>query len=259
MVCLQVKVCVTRYYIRNQRIEITSAETGLFSLSGVELVKQKKKIVESTLESLEKVWHAETEEFHEGKTMKGDDHASHKPEKLKGNRSIDTLFRTAYRAQLDMLSLAAMKANIMISLNGLLMSIIIITGSSAVDFGSRFVVPVAMLLITCAVATVFAILAARPNISRKYFRPDDFDSDRATLLDFEEFTDMDENEFTEVMMRMLGSRQRVYRNMIAHVYELGTVADRSYRNLFYSYTAFMIGIVLTVVVLLTLEGMKRMG
>ncbi len=230
---------------------------GVSRVFGGVSAADREKISDSTVGPLRAAWHEESEEHHQN--MRSVDTGSHKPDKIKSNRSIDTLFRTAYRAQLDMLSLATTKANIMISLNGLLLSVIVILGNQTINYSSDFIVPVAMLLITCAAATVFAILAARPNISRKYFTQEDFDTDHATLLDFEEFTDIDEKEFTDVMMRMLSSRRRVYRNMIAHVYELGTAADKSYRNLFYSYTVFMIGIVLTVVVMLYLGGYKWIG
>ena len=43
------------------------------------------------------------------------------------SKSVETMFRNAYRAQLDMIALAATKANIMISLNGVIVSILMVT------------------------------------------------------------------------------------------------------------------------------------
>lgn len=176
--------------------------------------------------------------------------------RIKPSRGVDSLFRNAYRAQLDMLTLAAAKANIMISLNGLLMSLLIISGTHFVSIDGRYAIPIALLLVGCAIATVFAVLAARPNARLGRCRREDFDADRARLLVFEDFSDLDEDDYIDAMRSMLGDRQRVYENMIAHVYRLGATADRKYRRLYYAYTTFMIGVVASVTALLILEGAR---
>lgn len=178
---------------------------------------------------------------------------------IRGNRGVDTLLRNSYRAQLDMLALAATKANIMISLNGLLMSMLIISGTHLVSINGLYVIPIAIFLVTCAVATTFAVFAARPEISRSKYHYHDFVRDEAHLLSFEEFADLRESEYVEIMSDMLQDQQRVYRNMIAHIHELGVTADRKYRNLYYSYNAFMAGTIVTVLSLLTLVGLRWSG
>jgi len=45
-----------------------------------------------------------------------------KKKKAAYSKAVETMYRNAYRAQLDMISLAATKANIMISLNGFMVS-----------------------------------------------------------------------------------------------------------------------------------------
>lgn len=179
--------------------------------------------------------------------------------KLKGSRGIDTLLRNAYRAQLDMLALAATKANIMISLNGLLMSMLIISGTHLVSINGLYVIPIGIFLVTCACATTFAVFAARPDISRNNYSYNDFVRDDAHLLVFEEFSDLHENEYVDAMTDMLDKPDRVYKNMIAHIYELGVTADRKYRHLYYSYTLFMAGTIITVVSLLTLVALRWSG
>lgn len=179
--------------------------------------------------------------------------------KLKGSRGIDTLLRNSYRSQLDMLALAATKANIMISLNGLLMSMLIISGTHLVSINGLYVIPIGVFLVTCAFATTFAVFAARPEISRKSYSYNDFVRDDAHLLVFEEFSDLHENEYVDAMTDMLDKPDRVYKNMIAHIYELGVTADRKYRHLYYSYTVFMAGTIITVISLLALVGMRWSG
>jgi len=177
----------------------------------------------------------------------------------KGSRGIDTLLRNAYRAQLDMLALAATKANIMISLNGLLMSMLIISGTHLVSINGMYIIPIAIFLVTCAAATTFAVFAARPEISRNSFNIGDFMRDEARLLVFEEFSDLRESEYIEAMTDLLNSPDRVYRSMLAHIHELGVTADKKYKHLYYSYTAFMVGTLITVLSVFVLVSLRWSG
>jgi|GEM_PF-1684911 len=179
----------------------------------------------------------------------------HKVPKIRGNRGVDTLLRNGYRAQLDMLALAATKANIMISLNGLLMSLLVLSGTHFLSVDPLFIIPIGLFFLGCATATVFAVLAARPDVSRRTFQPDDFERDEARLLVFEEFSDLEEAQYVDAMSRMLRSPSRVYRNMVAHLHEMGSTADRKYQRLYYSYTLFMIGFVLAALALVVVLGM----
>lgn len=177
----------------------------------------------------------------------------------KGSRGVDTLLRNAYRSQLDMLALAATKANIMISLNGLLMSMLIISGTHLVAINGMYVIPIAIFLVTCATATTFAVFAARPEISRNSYKYSDFERDEARLLVFEEFSDLRESEYIDAMTDLLSNPHRTYRSMLAHIHELGTTADKKYRHLYYSYTAFMAGTIVTVLSLLILVALRWAG
>ena len=177
----------------------------------------------------------------------------------KGSRGIDTLLRNAYRAQLDMLALAATKANIMISLNGLLMSMLIIAGTTLITINGMYVIPIGIFLVTCAVATTFAVFAARPEISRKKFSYGEFMRDEARLMVFEEFSDLHESEYIDAMTSMLGDPERTYRSMLAHIYDLGKAADKKYQHLYYSYTTFMAGTIITVASLFTLAALRWSG
>lgn len=175
---------------------------------------------------------------------------------IKASRGVDTLLRNAYRAQLDMLALAATKANIMISLNGLLISILIISSTHLISINGLHLIPVGIFMLTCAMAITFAVFAARPSISRKKHDYKEFECDDAHLLSFEEFSDLDETEYVDAMYEMLQNSDRVYKNMITHVHELGVEADRKYRFLYYSYTAFMAGTIITVLTILAVLVLK---
>ena len=73
------------------------------------------------------------------------------------------MFRNAYRAELDIISLAATKVNIMISLNGFIISALVISGALVFSSSPEFLLPAAVFLVTATISIVFALLAASPE------------------------------------------------------------------------------------------------
>ncbi len=166
------------------------------------------------------------------------------------SRGIESMFRSAYRTQLDMLALAATKANIMISLNGLLVSILLVSGTYLLEVEPLLIIPFVAFLITCVTAIVFAVLAARPSIDRKKHTLGDFRNDTADLLVFNQFAALDRDDYLDAMQEMAHDNDRIYNNMIVHIYGMGQTANQKFTQLYYSYSAFMIGIVISMSLLL---------
>ncbi len=176
--------------------------------------------------------------------------ANGKSSSLGTSRGIESMFRNSYRAQLDMLALAALKANIMISLNGLLVSILFISGTYFLNVEPMLIIPLVSLLLTCTVAIVFAVLAARPVLEKNKHTRDDFRKDDADLLVFEHFAKLPRDAYLDEMQEMARSNDRIYNNMIVHIHSMGQTADRKFNRLYISYSAFMIGLVVSVLLLL---------
>ena len=167
-------------------------------------------------------------------------------------RGIESLFRSSYRAQLDMIALAATKANIMISLNGLLVSMLLLSGAYFLSADRLLLLPVASLLVTCTIAIIFAVLAARPDVDNRKQTFEDFESGNADMLIFEQFSKLSPSEFDQAMWAMLKDQDSIYHNMIAHIYDLGCIADRKFARLYISYNSFMVGLIISVLCLLTI-------
>ena len=80
-----------------------------------------------------------------------------------GSKGIETMYRNAYRAELDLIALAATKANIMISLNGFIISALMISGGFIYASSPLFLLPATVFLFTSALSVYFALLAASPE------------------------------------------------------------------------------------------------
>lgn len=78
-------------------------------------------------------------------------------------KGVETMFRNAVRTELEIIALAATKANIMISLNGLIISALMISGAFIFASTAAFLLPAGVFLTTAAASIIFALLAASPE------------------------------------------------------------------------------------------------
>ncbi|HIF06295.1 MAG TPA: hypothetical protein EYQ64_04905 [Gemmatimonadetes bacterium] len=131
---------------------------------------------------------------------KGSDSPKKKKNKKKdgglgSSRGIETMFRTSYRVHQDLVGLADTKANIMISVNGLIISIILATISPRIGATPQLLLPTSILLVGCVTALVYAVLAARPRVSTVPLTLDDIARNDANILFFGNFVNLSEAEF----------------------------------------------------------------
>jgi len=173
-----------------------------------------------------------------------------KNKELGSARGIETMFRTAYRAQLDLTALGATKANIMISLNGLILSVLTLSGPFVLVAEPMFTVPIAVFLATCLTSIIFAVLAAQPRFVKTKSTLEDFRKDKANILVFEQFSALTEAEHLKAMTGLMQDNRRIYKNMTRQLYLLGIAADRKFRFLKISYTAFLAGLTVSTLLLM---------
>lgn len=204
-----------------------------------------------------------------------------KPEQLGSGKAVDTLFRNAIRAELDIINLAAMKANIMISLNGLIISALMISGAFIFASSQVFILPALIFMLTAAGSIFFALLAASPERAdamagitrwirdalrrragrkdlRRYIdeaRAQTAGYDGLNLLIYEDRVRLEPEEYWHRMKELLRDRDQVYFRMSDQLYWLGQMASRKFRMLDFSYRIFRWGLVASVIAFF---GMKSL-
>ncbi len=170
-----------------------------------------------------------------------------KKEKKPGSaRGIETLFRSAYRVQMDLTGLADNKANMMISINGIIISIIIAAVAPKLDANPWLLIPSTLFLVGNLVSIVFAILAARPRVGTIPITLTDLEHSEGNILFFGDFANLTQDQFTEGMMDLMEDKTVVYETMIRNIYGLGSVLKKKFHFLKIAYTAFMIALILGV-------------
>lgn len=165
----------------------------------------------------------------------------------KSERGVETMFRITSKNHLALSALADNKANIMISVNSIIISIVVAVYLRVIEEYPYYLVPILMLITTCLIAMVFAILATRPNVTQGIVTKTDISKKQGNLLYFGNFHEMALPEYKEGMHSLMNDGQYLYDSMITDIYHLGIVLSKKYLLLRKSYNFFMFGFVLSVI------------
>ena len=169
-------------------------------------------------------------------------------------RGRETLFRVTIRQQVDLIQIADNKANMIITINALVISAIFtVVGSSLISghlsgFGIGLLFPIALVLLSCLASLVLAILAARPKIIRMSDRAGS--SEKMSLFFFEEIARHSQAEYVERIKGMLARDFDIYENLVIDIHNQGRVLRRKYHLLTWAYQILMFGFIFSVLVFL---------
>jgi predicted metal-dependent HD superfamily phosphohydrolase len=162
------------------------------------------------------------------------------------DRGIETMFRLTSSNHLDLSSMADSKANIMISVNAIIVSVLLSVLLRRLEEYPNLTIPMIIFLVTCVFTMIFAVLATRPTITIGTFTEDDIKSKRANLLFFGNFYKMRLQDYEYGMHEMMKDREFLYSSLIRDIYFLGVVLGKKYRLLRIAYNIFMFGFVISV-------------
>ena len=171
-----------------------------------------------------------------------------KAEKEKqSERGISTVFRIVAQNQNNLSGMADSKANILISVNSIILSIIISSLSTKLEENPNLLIPVVVLVLVCVSAIVFSILATRPNVNHGTFTQEDIHNKKTNLLFFGNFYKMSLPDYDWAMQEMLADKDYLYSSIAKDNYFLGVVLAKKYRFLRYAYNIFMYGLILSMI------------
>ena len=162
------------------------------------------------------------------------------------NRGIETMFRSTYRVQMELTALADNKANMMTSINGIIISIIIAAVAPKLDTNPWLLIPSTMILVGTLVSIIFSILAARPRINTNPITLEDLEHSEGNILFFGNFANLDKYHFTEGMLELMQDRMVLYETMIHNIHDIGLVLKKKFALLKIAYNAFMVALTLGV-------------
>jgi hypothetical protein len=226
--------------------ELTGAEWRTFSL--VFLKKQVyktdycKKLLQAGLEkNIQSIEDKQAEKDMENPKKEKEDKS-----KDKFNRGVETMFRTTSTNHLRLSEMADNKANIMITVNSIIISVLLTVLFRKLDTDPRFLVPTMLLLFTSLVTIVFSISVTRPNVTSGTFSKEDIEKKRANLLFFGNFYKMKIEDYEWGIQQVMNDPDFLYGSMTRDIYHLGVVLGRKYKMLRLAYSFFMFGFIISV-------------
>ncbi|CAL2095039.1 Pycsar system effector family protein [Tenacibaculum sp. 190524A02b] len=163
-------------------------------------------------------------------------------------RGIETMFRVALRNHITLSDIADTKANILLSVNAIIISMTLSTLIPKLDnpSNSYLVIPSIVFMIFTVISIILSVMATRPNVTQGKFTKEDVANKKVNLIFFGNFHKMSLSEFEWAMDEMLKDRDYLYGSLTKDLYFLGLVLNRKYSLLRTTYTVFMIGIIVSV-------------
>jgi len=165
------------------------------------------------------------------------------------DRGIETMFRLALRNHITLSDIADTKANILLSVNAIIISVALSNLLPKLDNPSNnyLIYPTLIFVFFTVISIVLSVLATRPNVTKGKFTKDDVANKKVNLLFFGNFHQMSLKDFEWAMGEMMKDKDYLYGSLTKDLYFLGLVLNRKYNLLRTTYTVFMIGIIVSVV------------
>ncbi|MEN8817451.1 MAG: Pycsar system effector family protein [Nonlabens sp.] len=163
-------------------------------------------------------------------------------------RAIQTLFRTTLRNHIKLSDIADTKANILLSVNAIIISLALANIIPKLDqISNRHLLWPTLILILFSVASIIlSIMSTRPNVTTGEFTDEQVQNRQVNLLFFGNFHKVPFQRYQKALMELLENKEEVYESLLKDLWLLGLVLNRKYTLLRWTYTIFMIGIIASV-------------
>lgn len=166
------------------------------------------------------------------------------------DRGVQTLYRVTLRNHIKLSDIADTKANILLSVNAIIISLSLANLVPKLDNPSNdyLIYPTFIFILFSIVSMIMSILATKPNVTSGEFTDEDVKTKKVNLLFFGNFHKMKLEKYQWAIKEVIKDQDYIYSSLTKDLYYLGVVLERKYRLLRWTYTVFMIGMILSVIV-----------
>ena len=170
------------------------------------------------------------------------------------NKGLQTFWRTVYPMHIQLNSIADNKANMMISINSILLTLILasfsigLTNVNEIKAGS-FLLPMLFLIFTALSSLLIAVLSVLPKLLHKNNAQKE-EKTLQKLFFFGNFVQHSEEEYIKEMHKLFENNTIFYNSLNTHLFTLGKELATKYRLLCISYGIFFIGLIISAIAFL---------
>ncbi|MEO7462206.1 MAG: Pycsar system effector family protein [Ferruginibacter sp.] len=167
-------------------------------------------------------------------------------EKAGTTKGMQTMLRLTSENHVKLSDMADSKANILISVNAIIISVILSVLLRKLQTDPYLTIPTIIFLASALTTIVIAILATRPKVNAGTFDDVDVINKKTNLLFFGNYHRMQQDQYENAMRHMMSDSDYLYSSIIQDIYHLGVVLGKKYRLIRLAYNIFMIGIIVSV-------------
>lgn len=161
-------------------------------------------------------------------------------------RGIQTMLRVMNDNHIEFSNMADNKANILISVNAIIISIILSVLLRRLEVEPHLTIPTLLFLATSLTTIVISILSTRPRVSSGLFSKEDILNHKVNLMYFGNFHKSKVGDFEWGMREMMNDPEYLYGNLFRDLHQLGIVLAKKFRLISIAYTIFMFGLIISV-------------
>lgn len=182
------------------------------------------------------------------KTMENKDKVVSPAKKGQKNplKGVETMFKTSLRNHIDLSSIADKKANTLISVNAIVISIVLSGLFPKMDSNPFLFYPSVTILISSLLTILLAILSTIPHVTSGRVSKEDVENKKGNLLFFGNFHKMKFEDYLWSVKELMESKDYIYSSMTNDLFFLGKVLNRKYTLLRFSYFIFIIGLFVSI-------------
>ncbi len=161
-------------------------------------------------------------------------------------KGIETMFRVSLRNHLNLSRLADNKANTLISVNAIIISIVLSALFPKLDTNPFLIYPCIILLVFTIATVIISILSTIPQTSHGLLSKEKIANKEGNILFFGNFHKMPLDDFEWGIQELMQDKDYLYRSLSRDLYFLGIVLHRKYKLLRISYIVFVAGLFVSI-------------
>jgi len=165
-----------------------------------------------------------------------------KSKTITNSKTAQTQLKTALRNHIDLSSIADNKANIMLSVNAMILTVGLPLIISQFESNPSLIIPTAILAFASLGSMIFATLSTRPGKMNGSTKMEQITSLKSNLFFFGNFYKMNFEEYETGMKTVVGDNEIIDNSITRDLFFIGKSLGRKYEYLRWCYNIFMYGV-----------------
>lgn len=166
---------------------------------------------------------------------------------IEGSKATQMMFKTSLRNHIDLTGIADNKANMMLSINALIITIAMPLLASNLKENKFLLIPTLILLLTCILSVIFATLATRPGKMLGNINFESLKKGNSNIFFFGNFYEMSLDKYRDAVDIVIKDETIMEKSIVNDLYFLGRALGTKYSQLRACYLIFMVGMTATVI------------